>query len=187
MNPREGLRGKVSKILYLCMRLIFDVLHSFTWKVVGRPKEYKASAEVFKILLKFRPCYYTKHICNNEDFLGVHESFCHPDIVLQDNIYFYSLNESEACFVDCGETDVFNDFSFTWGGLFKGAVRIIVMPISSFHAIAKDIQIPNIPTMEDVDQLSWQTCLRIFQTLYHYQKHLFLITLQNCQEMENCP
>ena len=115
--------------------------------MAGRPKEYEASAEVFKILLKFKPCYYTERLCDKDDFLVVHESFSHPNIVLQDNIYFYCLTESEACFVDCGETDIFKSFTFTWIGLNETAVRLITMPLSSFHAIAKDIPIPNIPVL----------------------------------------
>ena len=147
MLPREGILRKILKILYFSLQLIINILHAIIWKIVGRPTEYEASAEVLKILLKFKPCNYTMYFCNKEDFLVVHESFSHPDIVLQDNIYLYCLTESQACFVDCGQTDVFNDFSFTWKGLNKAAIRMITMPLSSFHAVANNIPKLNIPVL----------------------------------------
>ena len=147
MHPKEGLYRKIFKTFFLCMKFILNILHSMTWRIIGRPKEYEASAEVFQILLRFKPCYYTCHFLEKEDFIGIHESFCHPDIIFQDNIYFYGLTESEACFVDCGDTDVFADFPFTGYGLHYKAVRMITMPISSFHAIAKEIPTPNIPVL----------------------------------------
>ena len=146
MNPKEGFIQKVLTILCLCAQFLLKGLHSIIWKVIGKPKQYESSAEVFKIIHRFKPCYYTPDLCMQENFLVVHESFCHPDIVLQDNIYFYGVTESEAFFVDCGEIDVFG-FTFTTDGLYETAVRMITMPLSSFHAIAKEIPTPNIPVL----------------------------------------
>lgn len=115
----------------------------------GRQTKYETSAKVSKILTRFK--YYEgvhDNYYSKEDFLCVHERLDHPNIILSDNISLYTVTPEEAVFVDCGEFDVFGEeVAFMYISQYEKALKIITLPIESFHLIASQIPIPKAPLL----------------------------------------
>ena len=133
------------------VRFVLNSIQAVTWRYYDiirqlRSNTYERSAQVCKILLRHKGQIYME-FSSKSDFIFVHKDFCHPCIILNDNISLYSVNKKEAIFVDCGNIDVFDSIhdAFVYNTQFRHAVNLITVPIESLHQIAKEMPLPKIP------------------------------------------
>ena len=132
--------------IFYWVQFIINFIQKYVWDITGINRSYEESACVCKIWTRHKTAADTE-MSNKEDFIYVLEKFAHPNIILNDNISLYSVNEVEAVFVDCGVVDVFDSAhdAFVYNTQFRMAKKIIILPVESFHRMAKDIPLPNIP------------------------------------------
>ena len=132
--------------IFCWVQFIINFIQSYVWDTTGVKRSYEESACVCKIWARHKTAANIE-MSNKEDFIYILEKFAHPNIILSDNISLYSVNEVEAVFVDCGVVDVFDSAhdAFVYNTQFRMATKIIILPVESFHRIAKDIPLPNIP------------------------------------------
>ena len=135
--------------LFICMQKIINFFQIFFCWLFGinYQKNYEKSAHVYKIWFRVPKQSRVQLHSSKFDFVCTLQCLTHPNIILSDNISLYSVNEVEAVFVDCGVVDVFDSAhdAFVYNTQFRMATKIIILPVESFHRIAKDIPLPNIP------------------------------------------
>ena len=123
---------------------LFQCLVNFITNLFIKPKEeYELSAMVYKVI-------WAKTLltieASREKFIVLFEKFEHPSILLEDRYSLFSVSDSEAIFVDCGEKDVFDkNVAFSYVAQLQYAKKMVAIPISSFHLIANQVSIPKIP------------------------------------------
>ena len=132
-------------------RFVLSLIQVVTWRYYNiirqlRCNTYERSAQVCKIMFRHKR-QIDMEFSSKSDFIFVHKDFCHPCIILNDNISLYSVNKKEAIFVDCGNIDVFDSIhdAFVYNTQFRHAANLITVPIESLHQIAQEISIPKIP------------------------------------------
>ena len=130
--------------LYAAMLFLINLFQDWFYKANGK---FESSAKIYRIVYRYRETY-NFGFANKGDFIGIFEEFEHPSIVLEDNYSLYTITDEEAIFVDCGEFDLFHkDVAFVILTQLVMAKKMIVMPLSSFHMIANQITLPNVPIL----------------------------------------
>ena len=143
----------VKDFLFEFTKFLLSLIQVITWRyynIVGqlRQNTYEKSAQVCKILLRHKRRK-DLAISSVENFVFIHQKFCHPRIILHDNVSLYRITESEAVFVDCGNVDVFDSThdAFVYNTQYRNATHLIIIPIESFHQVSKEISLPGIPVI----------------------------------------
>ena len=108
--------------------------------------EYKNQVKVYKVLWRHKTPE-RLDFSRMKDFLCVFERLTHPEVVLNDEYSLYCITPDEAVFVHCGCHDVFNSshHAFVYNAQFALAQQVVVLPMSTFHKIASNIHLPDIP------------------------------------------
>ncbi|XP_023933437.1 uncharacterized protein LOC112042692 [Lingula anatina] len=78
-------------------------------------------------------------------FIATHNRFEHPRCILADVVSLIYLDENEALFVETPpNVDIYNSDTnpFVYMAQYKYAIRLIVLPMASFHKIADEIGDP---------------------------------------------
>ena len=141
---------KMKNLIELLTNWMFSgiqfLVNCFNQIRVGKPTEhFESSASVYRIVCRYKTSRQYEFSHKN-DFVALFEEFEHPSIVLEERYSLYTVTKDEAIFVDCNATDIFDkDKAFVYDTQFQTASRLITMPISSFHLIAKHITFPDIP------------------------------------------
>ncbi|XP_066926544.1 uncharacterized protein [Clytia hemisphaerica] len=130
----------IKKILFNWLQILFNFINSLWQKPTD---EYENSASVYKIIHRYKEEFtYSK----KNDFLILFTEFSHPNIVLAENYSLYTFTDDEAIFVDCGDCDIFDKTkAFVYDTQYKNAVKMVTMPLHSFHLVAKQVNVPKIP------------------------------------------
>ena len=136
-----------------CMRMFILLCRHIIWCVTGihqhnvlasKSQFYATSAQVLNIQFrhKFDMDDESPSLAN---FITSHHAFVHPDYVLQDHVTMYCLYDHLAVFVetdpDVNVTDV-EYGAFLRISQYEFAKRLVVLPISSFHHLAKEVGDP---------------------------------------------
>ena len=134
--------------VFVLVQTVLRYIQQWLWWGIGKQDgySYEESAHVYKILYRHRS-QANIEFSSKDDFIYIHERFCHPSIALKDMVSLYSVTLKEAVFVDCGNVDVFDSTidPFVYNVQFSSAIKIIILPIDSFHRISKEIPLPKIP------------------------------------------
>ena len=140
----------VKDFLFEFIKFLLSLIQVVTWRYynVGqlRQNTYERSAQVCKILLRHKRRK-DLAISSIENCVFIHQEFCHPRIILHDNVSRYRITKREAVFVDCGNLDVFDSThdAFVYNAQFRHATHLIIIPLESFHQVSKGISLPGIP------------------------------------------
>lgn len=140
----------VKDFLFEFIKFLLSLIQVVTWRYynVGqlRQNTYERSAQVCKILLRHKRRK-DLAISSIENCVFIHQEFCHPRIILHDNVSLYRITKREAVFVDCGNLDVFDSThdAFVYNAQFRHATHLIIIPLESFHQVSKGISLPGIP------------------------------------------
>ena len=130
--------------IFITIRWLMNSLN----KLILGPKrktEYESNASIYRIIWRYKTND-NYEFSNKNDFITVFEKFDHPSIVLDERYSLYTVTKNEAVFVDCVDTDIFDkEKAFVYDTQFQNASKLILMPISSFHLVAKQISFPKIP------------------------------------------
>ncbi|XP_064631178.1 uncharacterized protein LOC135489657 [Lineus longissimus] len=140
---------------------------------------YDKSAHVMEISWRFKPDRASRNLA--EDFIATHLGFEHPDVVLQRTVSLYAVTPSEAVFVvvpvgvnlySCKETPL------CYVRQHEEAVKIIRMPLSSFHRLADIIGDPDDKTVVLLHFLtrSGSTLLMQILSRFHAEKDTICIS-----------
>ena len=135
--------------LFLCFQILVKYLNFLLLKFcITRTvcSEYDSDAIVYNIL--FRHKLYTRIIPScKDDFIALVEGSADPAIILKENISLYCINENEAVLVDCGNEDIFDSshHAFVYNHQFAVAVKLVCVPLSSFHKVVTNVTLPKIP------------------------------------------
>ena len=134
-----------------CLRLLLMMCRHIIWRIRGihrhlqlsssLPQFYPTSAQVVNIHIrhKFDTIDESPSLAN---FITTHDAFVHPDYILQDHVTLYCLSDDLAVFV---ETDADVDVTDVEFGAFlrisqyEFAKKLVLLPIASFHRLAKTI------------------------------------------------
>lgn len=109
-----------------------------------KPENYARSAQVMNILGRFKFDDYLAP-AKRSDFILTHNRFENPEIVLQDHITLYHVNEKEAVFVEApvgAELWRARYSPFFMAAQYYNAVRVICMPIHSFYRLTEKLEDP---------------------------------------------
>ena len=151
---REPLFVSISKACcWNFCRFLFRVgqiwFHLITLRAIQiwrskRPPNYTWSAHVQTVWFRYRfDLLLSEPLSSN--FISTHHSFESPDYVLQDHVTLYGITEHEAIFVECErDFDVLHSDagSFLRVAQFHNAKRVITMPMTSFHKLARQVGDP---------------------------------------------
>lgn len=137
-------------VQYYCFRFLKFTFHLIDWcrlKLTGELEsnlEYEKSAKVSTIYGRFKKEFPEIYFIGKKNFLYLHERFDHPSIVLNESVTLFTITPEEAVFVDCGDFDLFCDESVANMHLsqYEKALKLITLPIQSFHLIASQIPVP---------------------------------------------
>ena len=130
----------------LCRHIIWWVtgIHQHNVLASSKPQFYATSAQLLNIHFrhKFDTIDESPSLIN---FITSHHTFVHPHYVLQDHVTLYCLHDNLAVFVetdpDVDVTDV--EFgAFLRISQYEFAKKLVLLPISSFHHLAKDVGDP---------------------------------------------
>lgn len=144
------LKILVYRLTYPCLKFFTDIIDFFIytwWNVnINCARVYEESAQVRKVRFCYKPPDGYGEM-KSKDFISTHLDFVHPDIILNDNISLYTVNEKEAIFTDSADVDVFDpkNGAFIFLAQQKNAQRVIHLPLSSFFRISQNIEVPAIP------------------------------------------
>ena len=113
----------------------------------SKVQHYETSAQLPNIFWRHKlDVGINDYLIGKNDFLYIHETFTNPSIILNENITLYTFTKDEAIFVDCGNMDMFGlDVSFIFVSQYQNALKLITMPIESFHLISSQISFPKVP------------------------------------------
>ena len=108
-------------------------------------RDYEKSAAVYQVLGRYK-AERDYEFSRKTDFTTEFMEFSHPNIVLADNYSLYTFTDDEAVFVDCGDCDIFDKTkAFVYDTQYQNAIKMVTMPLESFHIVAKEVTIPDIP------------------------------------------
>jgi hypothetical protein len=139
--------------LFLWWRSIYGFFQRIGWLIDGTAgrlqtiwngQSYELSAHVMNISRRFKPCSAWRN--SVEDYIATHVGFVHPDVVRKRTVSLYAVTPTEAVFVEVpDDVDLYNSVEtpLFYVRQHETAVRIIRMPISSFHRIADVIGDPD--------------------------------------------
>lgn len=134
--------GFWSHLLFRFLRRALLTCRAALWWFLGYTKLYRRvyekSARVEKVVWRSKADTFSS--IKPWHFLGIHERFAHPSIVLQDDIVLCTVTLDEAVFVQLPSSikNYNSDRSpFLWITLFESAVRTITMPIQSLIRLAE--------------------------------------------------
>ena len=99
-------------------------------------RDYEKSAAVYQVLGRYK-AERDYEFSRKTDFTTEFTEFSHPNIVLADNYSLYTFTDVEAVFVDCGDCDIFDKSkAFVYDTQYQNAIKMVTMPIESFHIVA---------------------------------------------------
>jgi len=136
--------NKIFILLYFLFGSVFKTFQMLTWKCRGISKPPPTqTARVLRIRcrLKISSIWVAKKI----NFFATHESFEDPNVILRlPTVSLYSVTKTEAIFVQCSKNDreLTSIHSFYYQAQFLHAIKMIILPISEFHRVAKLIKEP---------------------------------------------
>jgi len=135
---------------FSCVQRLYWLLNG-TYSQVSKSRSlehYGTSAQVMNIHGRFKIDEYL-FPAKRSDFLLTHDRFEHPDYILKDHVTLYQVDEKEAIFVEAPEGHELwrSQYSaFFMNAQFRHALKIIILPIESFHRLAAQIGDPPIVT-----------------------------------------
>lgn len=146
----------IAFVLYRLARLIVLSFQKFTWAVTGVEKtrrdtksglNFRSGAHVQDI--KWRRKMHPLVIADQSNFITFHNSFKHPNYVLEPHISLYCVTKTEAVFVELERKKdiLYTSDSNLYTAQFKQATRMITMPLGVFHKIAQDLGDPRVPVV----------------------------------------
>mmetsp|Transcript_7254 Transcript_7254/g.13763 ORF Transcript_7254/g.13763 Transcript_7254/m.13763 type:complete len:431 (+) Transcript_7254:30-1322(+) len=128
-------------ILSVVLRNLFFAFRDLFRKIWRVSAPAGKTARVERIL--FRKKVLSVDLATGKDFLSVHERWEDPVITLLPNVTLYSVNTTEAIFVECpADIDLTQAHDFFYAAQFENAVRVITVPLKDFHQIADKIGAP---------------------------------------------
>lgn len=139
-------------IAYNICWYVLKTVQTILWKLNGTEAKclraktdegFSTSAHVLNIIWKRK----LSDFADQNDFLCTHESFVHPDYVKKDEVSLYCITETDAVFVETipGLNIYHSDtHPFLFFAQFENAVRVVTLPLASFHKIADDIGPPKL-------------------------------------------
>jgi len=142
--------GFFSHVIFYLTRLTYLYARSFIWwlsdyhTVFG---SYETSAHVEKIVCRSKINIFDS--VRPYHFLGTHEKFDEPEIVLADDVVLMCVTRECAVFLQLPKSIwhyTADKAAFCWITLFKEATKTITMPLSSLHKLADkmgDIKTPS--------------------------------------------
>ena len=155
---RDYMLHVMGFLFFRFTRSLVVTFQKFTWAITGvlrirrdakRGLNFKQSAHVTEIYWrrKFLPML----VADTSNFITLHKGFKHPSYVLKPHVSLYCMTREEAVFVETPEE--INIMTKTHKNMplyqiqFEKAVRVITMPLASFHKIASDVGNPKIPVI----------------------------------------
>ena len=162
----------IKHYVFLILQVLLHIVDfiKFTLKDgSSKLQHYETSAQVSNILWRHKPDVgINDYLIGKNDFLCIHETFTHPSIILNENVTLYTVTKDEAIFVDCGDINMFGlDVSFIFVSQYQNALKLISMPIESFHLISSQISFPKVPIvhMSNHGRCGSTLMYRIFQAI----------------------
>ena len=138
-------------LLYCAFRVLYHCIQSFNWWIYGTSyklktnrRNYNLSAQVCDVMWKYK-LDKLEQPPSRLEFVYTHQKFVDPEYVLQDHVTLYYVTSSEAIFV---ETDPGIDVTksstncFLRAAQYEHAKRLIILPMSSFQALAAEVGDP---------------------------------------------
>ena len=112
-------------------------------------QSYENSAHLMRVLCKAKPSPWTYRNARLENFLYFHESHVHPNYILHNsNVSLLAVEATYAlfCVTEPG-TDICDTqrFPFQFLAQFSEAVRLVILPVGSFHRLAHELGDPSVP------------------------------------------
>lgn len=126
----------------------------FWWRLSGvkshldkayRGECYETSAQVLTILASCKETEFDK-ARDNFHFIKVHHSFQHPEYVLSDNVMLMDVTYTKAVFVELPKSLIHytvKNVAFLFITLVTDGIRLIEMPMESFHRLADKVGHPD--------------------------------------------
>jgi hypothetical protein len=141
------------QFFWVAANAFYTLLQSAVWVLTGtywsllwsrRPENYDHSAQVLRVVARYKFDEY-QFPTTTWDFVLIHERFDSPERVLQDHASLYQVTDKEAIFVEAppGHELWRSRYSpFLCYAQFRYAVRVVRMPIASFHRLADRVGDP---------------------------------------------
>ncbi len=110
---------------------------------------YEASAHLVRVLWRAKYAPWEVRNCRLRNFLYAHESYVHPNYVLQNkNVSLLAVEKDYALFcVTDPQVDLFDvtKFPFLVLSQFTESRKLVVLPVKSFHRLAEEVGDPKVP------------------------------------------
>jgi LPS sulfotransferase NodH len=127
-------------MLSMIVRSLYNLLSTMCYAITGEnrvPKGGLATARVMTIV--HRQKFAELATAQRKDFWVLHSHWAQRSVVLKAGVTLYSLDSEYATFVECPDVDLEEEHDFYYVAQYRRALRIILLPIADFHAMAAEL------------------------------------------------
>lgn len=130
-------------LVFSLARNIFYALRFIVWAINGNIQHWKtfeSSAQVDRIIWRSKKN--ENESAHPKHFIGSHQRFTHPDIVLRDDVTLLCIDNKKAYFLQMEKSMhhyTADKVTFCWITLFENAMNLITMPLESANRVAESL------------------------------------------------